>query len=152
MACDFWSDTGKRPTAAYPFFNRSLSPLPQRHPSAAAGAGLTFMWQNRATRDVKEATEPDLEAEAAAIGRLRRVVGRADGRDMPEAATPAAAPDCFAGSGLTGNAFAVLGVGLDARAERSATRIDDLSFAPGQDPDALNAARAAVMSARDRPG
>jgi hypothetical protein len=36
---------------------------------------------------------------------------------VPEAGLIAEAPDCFAASGLTGNAFAVLGVGLDARAE-----------------------------------
>ncbi len=45
-----------------------------------------------------------------AIGPLRRVVGRVDGRDVPEAA----AQDCFAGGGLLGNAFAVPGVGRDA--------------------------------------
>ncbi|MDB5712256.1 MAG: hypothetical protein JWL96_4326 [Sphingomonas bacterium] len=108
------------------------------------------MWRNRATQDVEEATAPDLEA--AAIGRLRRVVGRADGRDVPEVGPQAAAPDCFAGSGLTGNAFAVLGVGLDASAQAISDAVDDLSFEPGHDPDALNAARAALMSARDRLG
>ncbi|MDB5574943.1 MAG: hypothetical protein JWR80_119 [Bradyrhizobium sp.] len=110
------------------------------------------MWRNRATQDVEEATEPDLEAEAAAIGRLRRVVGRADGRDVPEATAAAAAPDCFVGSGLTGNAFAVLGVGLDASAQAISDAVDDLSFEPGHDPEQLNAARAALMSARDRLG
>jgi hypothetical protein len=110
------------------------------------------MWRNRATQDVEETTEPDLEVEAAAIGRLRRVVGRADGRDMPEAAAAASAPDCFAGSGLTGNAFAVLGVGLDASAQAISDAVDDLSFEPGHDPEQLNAARAALMSARDRLG
>ncbi|MES2045870.1 MAG: hypothetical protein V4475_18515 [Pseudomonadota bacterium] len=113
---------------------------------------MTFMWRNRAAPGVEETSEPDLEAEAAAIGRLRRVVGRADGRDMPEAAAPAAAPDCFAGSGLTGNAFAVLGVGLDASAQAISDAVDDLSFEPGHDPEQLNAARAALMSARDRLG
>jgi len=110
------------------------------------------MWRNRATPGVEDETAPDLEAEAAAIGRLRRVVGRADGRDVPDAAPAAAAPDCFAGSGLTGNAFAVLGVGLDASAQAISDAVDDLSFEPGHDPDALNAARASLMSARDRLG
>jgi hypothetical protein len=77
---------------------------------------------------------------------LRRVVGRADGRDVPEAGPPIAAPDCFAGSGLTGNAFAVLGVGLDASAQAISDAVDDLSFGPGHDPDALNAARAAPVA------
>jgi len=71
------------------------------------------MWRNRATQDVEDATEPDLEAEAAAIERLRRVVGRA---------------------------------------EAISDAVDDLSFESGHDPDALNAARAALMSARDRLG
>jgi hypothetical protein len=110
------------------------------------------MWRNRATPAVDEEIEPDAELEAAAIGRLRRVVGRADGRDIPEAGPVAAAPECFAGSDLAGNAFAVLGVGLDARAEAISDAVDDLSFEEGHDPDALNAARATLMSARDRLG
>src|SRR6185436_16539562 len=110
------------------------------------------MWRNRATPGVEDETAPDLEAEAAAIGRLRRVVGRADGRDVPEAGPVTAAPDCFAGSGLTGNAFAVLGVGLDASAQAISDAVDDLSFEPGHDPEQLNAARASLMSARDRLG
>jgi hypothetical protein len=110
------------------------------------------MWRNRATPGVEDATETDPEAEAAAIGRLRRVVGRADGRDAPEAGPQAAAPDCFVGGGLAGNAFAVLGVALDAPAQAISDAVDDLSFEPGHDPEQLNAARAALMSARDRLG
>lgn len=109
------------------------------------------MWRNRAAPDADDATA-DPEAEAAAIGRLRRVVGRADGRDAPAAGPVAAAPDRFAASALAGNAFAVLGVGLDASAQAISDAVDDLSFEEGHDPDALNAARAALMSARDRLG
>ena len=110
------------------------------------------MWRNRAAQDAEDATETDPEAEAAAIGRLRRVVGRADGRDAPVAAAAAAAPECFARGGLTGNAFAVLGVAPDASAQAISDAVDDLSFEPGHDPEQLNAARAALMSARDRLG
>lgn len=113
---------------------------------------MTFIWRNRAAPDVDEPTEADTEAEAAAIGRLRRVVGRADGRDAPAAGPVAAVPDRFAASALAGNAFAVLGVGLDASAQAISDAVDDLSFEEGHDPDALNAARAALMSARDRLG
>ena len=110
------------------------------------------MWRNRAAPDAEEAADVDPEAEAAAIGRLRRVVGRADGRDVAEAAATAAAPECFAGTDLAGNGFAVLGVALEASAQVISDAVDDLSFEPGHDPEQLNAARAALMSARDRLG
>ncbi len=108
------------------------------------------MWRSRAASDVAETDEPDSAADAAAIGRLRRVVGRAEGRDMAEAAPVVAAPGHFAGSDLAGNAFAVLGVALDANAAAISDAVDDLSFEPGHDPEALNAARATLLSARDR--
>ncbi|MEG3147093.1 hypothetical protein U1839_20770 [Sphingomonas sp. RT2P30] len=111
---------------------------------------MTYMWRNRATPGVADADEPDPAAEAAAIGRLRRVVGRAEGRETAAAAPIDATPRRFAGSDLTGNAFAVLRVALDASTAAISAAVDDLSFEPGHDPEALNAARATLLSARDR--
>ncbi|WP_395335441.1 hypothetical protein WBP06_26165 [Novosphingobium sp. BL-8H] len=53
---------------------------------------------------------------------------------------------------LSGNAFAVLGLPLDANQDRITQRVDDLAFEEGQDEAALQAARASLFSARDRLG
>ena len=105
------------------------------------------MWRNRAAPDVQEQADP--VADEAAIGRLRRVVGRVERVDLPE--IPAeAGPGRFAATELMANAFATLGVGLDASADAISDAVDTLSFEPGHDPEALNAARAKLLSARDR--
>jgi hypothetical protein len=107
------------------------------------------MWRNRATPDVEEQVDPVVEE--AAIGRLRRVVGRVERVDLPEIPTETA-PGRFAATELMANAFATLGVNLDASADAISDAVDTLSFEPGHDPEALNAARAKLMSARDRLG
>ncbi|GAA0310958.1 hypothetical protein GCM10009087_21310 [Sphingomonas oligophenolica] len=110
---------------------------------------MTFMWRNRAGPGAEDADQADPAAEAAAIGRLRRVVNRVEQVEPPAAPTEAA-PSRFAATDLMANAFAVLGVDLDASAEAISDAVDTLSFEPGHDPEALNAARARLMSARDR--
>jgi hypothetical protein len=83
------------------------------------------------------------------VDRLRRILARQQGRSAePEAASDEAvvADDMP----LRDNAFATLGIALDATAERISQAFDDLSFEPGQDPAKLDMARARLLSARDR--
>jgi hypothetical protein len=82
--------------------------------------------------------------------RLRRIVARQDARSDERTDTDAAGTATNVSLTLKTNAFATLGIALDATSERISSAYDDLSFEPGQDPAALDAARAHLLSARDR--
>jgi hypothetical protein len=84
--------------------------------------------------------------------RLRRIVARQETRTDNHAESGAGGEASAAAVpiALKNNAFATLGIALDATSERISAAFDDLSFEPGQDPAALDAARARLLSARDR--
>ena len=110
---------------------------------------MSYIWRNRAEAIGDEAQSTDEASDAAATGRLRRVVGRVERLEAPKASEDIV-PGGFAGSSLADNAFAVLGISIDASADAINEAVDTLSFEPGSDPEALNGARARLMSARDR--
>jgi len=107
------------------------------------------IWRNRRTA-IADPEEEALASAPEAADRLRRIVARQETRsDEPVEAN---APGAGVPITLKNNAFATLGIALDASSERISTAFDDLSFEPGQDPAALDAARARLLSARDRLG
>jgi hypothetical protein len=107
----------------------------------------TVSWLSRRPPVAESEVETPVETPETAA-RLRRIVARQQAPE-DEAAGHQAADGAIA---LADNAFAILGIALDATSERISQAFDDLSFEPGQDPARLDAARARLLSARDRLG
>jgi hypothetical protein len=111
----------------------------------------TVIWRNRRTA-VADPGEDLLVSTPETADRLRRIVARQEARNDARVNADAMGDATSAGVSITlkNNAFATLGIALDASSERISQAFDDLSFEPGQDPAALDAARARLLSARDR--
>lgn len=110
-----------------------------------------MIWRTRRAA-VADPEEDLLVSAPETTDRLRRIVARQEARtdDRAEPGAPGQAGGTSVSIALKNNAFATLGIPLDATGERISTAFDDLSFEPGQDPAALDAARARLLSARDR--
>jgi len=89
----------------------------------------------------------DPAEQALAAERLRRLKGRTATAETAPLADPAAKVAPLA---LAANPFAVLEVDLTASVEAIGEAYDSLSFEPDRDPAALDAARAALHSPRER--
>jgi hypothetical protein len=109
------------------------------------------IWRSRRAA-VADPEEDPLVSTPEATDRLRRIVARQEARSDGHANADTIGEAASAGVSipLKNNAFVTLGVALDATSERISQAFDDLSFEPGQDPASLDAARARLLSARDR--